>query len=355
MIPLSRPQIGREEHEAVGRVLDSGWLAAGPEVAALEAEFAEYTGVPEAAAVSSGTTALWLALWAAGIGPGDEVIVPSFTFIATAGAVAQTGARPVYADIEPGSYCITADTVRPHIGPRTVAVVPVHLYGHPAPITELVELCDSRGLLLVEDAAQAHGARWNGKRVGGIGDVGVFSFYPTKNMTSGEGGMVTTRDTGIAERVRSLRNHGLDESRRSILLGTNARMTEIAGAMGRVQLRNLDVRLARRRANAEWLNAHLSGIVGIPQVDAEAEHAWGQYTIRCGDRARLTAHLDGAGVGWAIYYATGCHRHPAIGIPAADLPETERACAEVVSLPVRPDLTDGELAAVAAAVEVGSS
>ena len=266
MIPLNRPLIGSAEREAVDRVLSSGWLAAGPEVAAFEVEFADYTGVPEAVAVSSGTAALWLTLWAAGIGPGDEVIVPSFTFIATAGAVAQTGAHPVYADIEPGSYCLTADTVRPLIGPRTAAVVPVHLYGHPAPMTELVELCRSRDLLLVEDAAQAHGARWEGRRVGGIGDAGVFSLYPTKNMTTGEGGMVTTHDPALAERVRSLRNHGLDEDRRSHLLGTNARMTEMAGAMGRLQLSALEDRVARRRANAETLSARLAEVVETPRV-----------------------------------------------------------------------------------------
>jgi dTDP-4-amino-4,6-dideoxygalactose transaminase len=298
---------------------------------------------------------LWLLLWAAGIGPGDEVVVPSFTFVATAGAVAQVGARPVYADIDPASYCITPETVESRIGPKTAAVVAVHLYGHPAPMAGLSDLCRRRGLLLIEDAAQAHGAAEDGRPVGGLGDAGVFSFYPTKNMTTGEGGMVTTADRRLADRVRELRNHGLDEQRRSQVLGTNARMIEMAGAMGRIQLRRLDGWLAGRRANAEWFSHRLADGVGVPSVRRGTEHAWCLYTIRTEDRDQLASHLASVGVGSAVYYEAGCHLHPSLGEPGLELPETQRASAEVLSLPVRPDLTGEERARIAAAVEEGCS
>jgi perosamine synthetase len=354
VIQLNRPSIGAEEREAVTRVFDSGQLSAGPEVAAFEAEFAAFVGVPEAVAVSNGTTALWLGLWAAGIRPGDEVIVPSFTFAATAGAVVQTGATPVFADIDPRTYCLSADTVRGHIGPRTAAVAAVHLYGHPAPLDELSALCHQHGLLLVEDAAQACGTRWRGSHVGGFGDFGAFSFYPTKTMTTGEGGMIATANADLALRARSLRNHGLDAPHHHRWPGTNARMTDMAAAIGRVQLRRLTAWVERRQANAAWLTGRLAGLVSTPWVHPEADHSYSLYTVRCPDRPCLARALDAAGVGFGIYYPVGCHRQPAFAGPVADLPETERACAEVISLPVRPDLTENELAAVAAAVAVGA-
>jgi perosamine synthetase len=355
VIPLSRPMIGPEEQAAVARVLGSGQLASGPEVAAFEAEFAAFGGVPHAVAVSNGTTALWLSLWAGGIGPGDEVIVPSFTFAATAGSVLQVGARPVYADIDPATYCISADTVRPHIGPRTAAVIAVHLYGHPAPLDELSALCRRHGLFLVEDAAQAHGTRWKGAHVGGIGAVGTFSFYPTKNMTTGEGGMLTTADENLAAQARLLRNHGMDAPYHHQRPGTNVRMTDLAAAIGRVQLTRLPGWVERRRANAAYLSERLAGVVATPRVHPEAAHAFHQYTVRCPDRSRLLSALQTAGVGFGIYYPMGCHRQPAFADAGADLPETERASAEVVSLPVRPDLTEEELAAVVAAVIAGAA
>jgi len=355
LIPLSRPLIGPEESAAVARVLSSGQLAAGPEVAAFEAEFAAFVGVPHAVAVSNGTAALWLSLWAAGIGPGDEVVVPSFTFAATAGAVFQTGARPVYADIEAATYCISADAVRALIGPRTAAIVAVHLYGHPAPLDELSALCRRHGLHLVEDAAQAHGARWKGAHVGGAGAVGAFSFYPTKNMTTGEGGMITTADPDLAAQARLLRNHGMDAPYRHHRPGTNVRMTDMAAAIGRVQLRRLPGWIERRNANAAFLNERLAGVVTTPRVHPEAAHAYHQYTVRSPNRARLATALEAAGVGFGIYYPVGCHRQRAFADAGADLPETERACAEVISLPVRPDLTGNELAAVATAVLEGAA
>jgi perosamine synthetase len=353
VIPLSVPSIGPDEQEAVIRVLQSGQLAAGPEVAAFEAEFADFSGVPEAVATSNGTTALWLGLWAAGVGPGDELIVPSFTFAATAGVVALTGARPIFADIDPLTFCISADTVRPLIGPDTAAVIAVHLYGHPAPLDELSELCHQNGLLLVEDAAQAHGARWDGEPVGGIGGFGAFSFYATKNMTTGEGGILTTADSSLAEKVRSLRSHGMGALNHE-RLGTNARMTEMAGALGRVQLRRLPGWIEQRRTNAGVLTERIADSVTTPWVHPAADHAYHLYTVRCSDRDRLARALDAAEVGHGIYYPVGCHHRPAFAAEPADLPETERACSEVISLPIRPDLTESDLASVAQAVIEGT-
>jgi perosamine synthetase len=355
MIPLARPLLGVEEQAAVAGVLSSGQLAAGPEVAAFEAEFAEYVGVAHAVATSNGTTALWLGLWAAGIGPGDEVVVPSFTFAATAGAVRQVGATPVFADIDPHSFCLSAATVRPHLGSRTAAVIAVHLFGQPAPMDELGALCSSHGVALVEDAAQAHGALFDGRPVGGVGAFGAFSFYPTKNLTTGEGGMLTTGDAGLARAARMLRNHGMEERYRHVRPGTNARMTEMAGAIGRVQLRRLPGWNRQRRANAARLDELLAGAVVTPRVLLSTEHVFNQYTIRSPRREALLSGLRDAGIGWGIYYPLGCHRQPAFGEGQEPLPETDWACEQVVSLPVRPDLSDEELAAVAQAVWRGVS
>jgi perosamine synthetase len=355
LIPLHRPITGPEEREAVARVLQSGHLAAGAEVAAFEAEFAAFVGVPEAVAVANGTAALWLGLWACGIGPGDEVIVPSFTFGATAGAVLQVGAVPVFADIDARSYCLTADSVTATIGPRTAAVIAVHLYGNPAPVDELGAVCRRAGLLFIEDAAQAHGARWQHAHVGGFGDFGAFSFYPTKNMTTGEGGMLTTMRSDLAQRARLVRNHGMDARYHHEILGTNMRMTDIAAAIGRVQLARLPSWVAQRQANAAWLDEHLADVVVTPWKHPNAEHAYSLYTIRSGDRSRLARALDDAGVGFDIYYPRGCHQQPAFGDSGESLPETERACAEVVSLPVRPTLTQDELATIAEAVRSGAA
>lgn len=354
MIALHRPQIGPDEHAAVSRVLESGQLAAGAEVASFETEFAAFVGTPHAVALGSGTAALWLGLWAAGVGPGDEVILPSFTFAATAGAVLQVGATPVFADIDPATYCVSAQTVLPHIGSRTAAVIAVHLYGHPAPLDELAALCGRHGLLLVEDAAQAHGTRWAGAHVGSTGAFGAFSFYPTKNMTTGEGGIITTSDSGLAERARRLRNHGQDAPYHHERPGTNGRMTDLEAAIGRAQLPRLPAWVEQRRANAARLDRALAGMVDTPRVAPGAAHSFSLYTVRCSDRPRLVNALREAAVGFGIYYPLGCHRQPAFRAKA-ELTETERACAEVISLPVRPGLTDEEMETIAAAVQRGTT
>ena len=230
-IPIAKPLLGEEELEAVARVLRSGILAHGPEVEEFEREFAEYVGVDHAVAVANGTVALDLVLRAYGIGPGDEVITTPFSFIATANAILYQGARPVFADIDPVTYTLDPDRVVEKITSRTRAIIAVHLYGHPADMKALREIAEDHDLILIEDAAQAHGAEAHGAKAGSLGDAAAFSFYATKNMVTGEGGMVTTNDRRIAERVRRLRNHGQAGKYRHVTLGFNYRMTSIAAAI----------------------------------------------------------------------------------------------------------------------------
>ena len=350
-IPAARPQIGADERAAVDRVLSSGMLAQGHEVAAFEEEFsAQVVDGRHAVAVNSGTSALHLSLLAAGIGPGDEVIVPSFTFAATANSVALTGATPVFVDIEPRHFCLDPAAVVAAIGPRTRAVMPVHLYGHPADMRQLAAICESSGLFVVEDAAQAHAASMDGIPVGAWGVAGSFSFYPTKNMTTGEGGLVTTGDEQIARTIRLLRNQGQERRYENEIVGFNNRMTDIHAAIGRVQLQRLPEWTRQRQDNAAFYDAHLSGVV-IPPVAAGAVHVYHQYTIRVVglDRDAFAEQLAAQGVGTGVYYPIPNHRLPAFARDA-DLPETERAALECLSLPVYPSLTSDDRERVAAAV-----
>jgi dTDP-4-amino-4,6-dideoxygalactose transaminase len=344
MISLAQPLLGHEEKEAVCRVLDSGNVVQGPEVAAFEEEFAALVDGRRCVAVSSGTAALHLALLTLGVGFGDEVIVPSFTFAATANTVAMTGATPVFVDIEPDSFCLDADAVTAAVSARTSAIMPVHLYGHPAAMDRLQNVAQRHQLALVEDAAQAHGATFDGCPVGALGKVGAFSFYPTKNMTTAEGGMVVTDDPALERSIRLLRNQGMDQPYHNQLVGLNCRMTDIAAAIGRAQLTKLSRWTQCRRAAAAALDGELR-TVRTPPVDPRVEHAYHQYTVRCGDRDGLRAHLEGLGIGCGVYYPVPVHRLPSFGLQL-DLPETERATQEVLSLPVRPDLTTHEINAV---------
>jgi dTDP-4-amino-4,6-dideoxygalactose transaminase len=353
-IPLARPLIGDGERAAVDRVLRSGGLAQGPEVAAFEAEFAALVGGRTCVAVSSGTTALHLGMLAAGIGPGDEVIVPSFSFAASANAVRLCGATPVFADIRPDTFCLDPAAAATAVTARTAAIMAVHLYGQTAEVRALRDLAARHDLLLVEDAAQAHGAALDGVPAGAWGGLAAFSFYPTKNMTCGEGGMVVTDDDRVARQVRLLRNQGMEQRYRNEIVGFNARLTDLAAAIGRVQLRRLaDWNTARRR-NAADLDAGLAGVEGVvtPAVAPGATHAYHQYTVRADDRDALLAAVGERGVGCGVYYPTPIHRLPAYAEQHAgdDLPETDRAAAEVLSLPVRPDLTPAEVATVVDAV-----
>lgn len=356
--PLISPvstSIGDAEIDAVVRVMRSGWVAQGPEVAAFEAEFASLVGGRRCVAVNSGTSALQLTLMALGIGPGDEVVVPSFSFAATANAVRLVGAEPVFADIEPGSFCLDPRAVAAAVGPRTVALIPVHLYGHPAPMDRLVPIARRHHLAIVEDACQAHGAALHGEPVGTFGVAGCFSFYPTKNMHSIEGGMVATADPNLAQLLRRLRNQGMEQRYVHEIVGGNLRMTDVAAAVGRVQLRQLAQWTRRRRTNAGLFDAGIT-TVRTPPVAPGARHVYHQYTVRVpGDRDGARERLAARGVGSEVYYPTPIHRlRPYLdddGRPGAwDLPQTERATAQVLSLPIHPALSRPELTRIVDAV-----
>ena len=256
MIPIAKPLLGKEEIDAVTEVLSSGMIAQGPKVDEFEIAFSEYTGCEYSAAVNSGTAALHIALLAHGIGKGDEVITTPFSFIATANSILYTGAKPVFADIEPDTYNIDPEKIKEKITSKTRAIIPVHLYGHPADMKAIMEIAEDSKLIVVEDACQSHGAAYNGKRVGSFG-TGAFSFYPTKNMTTSEGGMLTTNDKEIAERAKMIRAHGSKVRYLHEMLGFNLRMTDIAAAIGLVQLGKLDKFTAARQKNAEMLTKGL--------------------------------------------------------------------------------------------------
>jgi dTDP-4-amino-4,6-dideoxygalactose transaminase len=358
MIPAAKPIIGEDERAAVDRVLASGMIAQGPEVKAFEAEFAEaLVQGRTCVAVNSGTSGLHLGLLAAGIGPGDEVIVPSFTFAATGNSVALTGATPVFADIEPDQFCLDPASVRAAVTERTKAIMPVHLYGHPANMPALQEVADESGLMLFEDAAQAHGASLDGRMVGTFGTFAMFSLYPTKNMTSGEGGMVSCADEETARRVRLLRNQGMERQYANELIGLNNRMTDIHAAIGRVQLGKLPGWTRQRQDNAAFLDANLEGVT-VPPVAPGAVHVYHQYTIRIPGAAGterdrvVTALREEHQVGSGVYYPIPNHRLTSLApyAPGLELPETERAAAEVISLPVHPSLSAGDLERIVTAV-----
>jgi perosamine synthetase len=347
-VALSKPLIGAEEQEAVMRVLQSGGLAQGPEVEAFEQGFSELVDGRHCVAVNSGTSALHLSLVALGIGPGDEVIVPSFTFAASANAVRLAGASPVFVDIRRDDFCLDPAAVEAALTPRTRAVMPVHLYGHPAPMGPVARIASAAGLLVVEDAAQAHAATIDGKPVGAWGDAACFSFYPTKNMTTGEGGLVVTPDPDLARTLRLLRNQGMERRYENELVGFNVRMTDIGAAMGRVQLRRLPQWTEARRRNAAFLSRELRG-VSVPTEAPGAFHVYHQYTVRTEPRDELHAHLASRGVRSGVYYPVPVHRLPAFS-ESVDLPETERASREVLSLPVGPHLAQQHLEHVVASV-----
>lgn len=350
-IPAAKPLIGDEERAAVDRVLRSGMIAQGPEVAAFEQEFAAHfvNGRPTVA-VNSGTSGQHLGLLAAGVGPGDEVIVPSFTFAATGNSVALTGATPVFADIEPNHFTLDPASVRAAITPRTKGIMAVHLYGHPFLVDEIEAIAKEHGLVIYEDAAQAHGASWNGRPVGTLGEFAMFSLYPTKNMTAGEGGMVSCENAEIARNVQVLRNQGMEKQYANEVIGFNARMSDIHAAIGRVQLTKVDAWTEQRKRNAAVLNAGFEGLAGlqVPKVHESAVHVYHQYTVRLDAAERDRIHValkDEYGIGSGVYYPIPNHRLVSLEkyAPGLDLPETERAAREVLSLPVHPSLSEGDL------------
>lgn len=351
-IALASPMRCAEETDAATRVLDSGALAQGDEVAAFEQEFSDALVLDRpCVAVNSGTSGLHLGLLAAGIGPGDEVIVPSFTFAATANSVALTGAKPVFADIEPDTFCLSPDATAAAITARTAAIMPVHLFGHPADLPRFASLAERHGLALFEDAAQAHGSSLNGVPVGSVGRFAMFSFYATKNMTSGgEGGMVSCADRELERSIRLLRNQGMVQRYRNEVVGLNCRMSELHAALGRVQLTRLREWNDRRRHTAQRLTAGLPAAV-TPTVRPGAVHVFHQYTIRVPSRRDelATALREQFGIGSGTFYPVPVHQLPSFGVDL-DLPETRRAAAEVLSLPVGPHVTDADADRVVHAV-----
>jgi len=351
VIPIARPQIGAEEQAAVAETLASGGLAQGPRVRELEERFAAFIGVPHAVATSSGTTALHLALLAAGVGAGDEVVTVPFTFMASATAILYTGARPAFVDVEPATFTMDPDRIEAAISSRTKAVMPVSLYGQPAEMAAIEAIAERRGLALIEDAAQSHGAALDGRRSGTWGQ-GVFSFYPTKNMTTGEGGMITTADGDLADWARLRREHGMKVRYYHDVVGYNFRMTDVHAAIGLAQLSRLPGFNARRNEIAARYGAALHGVV-TPVTRPGATHVFHQYTIRVLKRDAFVSRLTERGIGTGVYYPIPVHRQkPFIELGYGDqsFPVSEQLSEEVLSIPVHPGLSDADVETVIEAV-----
>ena len=353
-IPLGdlRREYGRLRSEidgAIQRVLQRGWFILGEEVEAFEAEWAAYCGVAHAVGVGNGTDAIQLALWAAGIGPGDQVVVPCLTATFTALAVSMTGATPVFADVDPKRYTLDPAAFEAVITPHTAAVIPVHLYGCPADMEPIAQIARRHNLLILEDAAQAHGARYQGKRVGGLGDVAAFSFYPSKNLGAyGDAGAIVTGDAALAEKVRMLRHGGQRRTYEHELLGTNSRMDEIQAAILRAKLPHLDQWNERRRTLAAQYDHGLENFdqLVLPFTPQGAEHVFHLYVVHSPLREALRDYLAGAGIQTGIHYPKGVHLQRAyanLGYQEGSCPRAEAAAGQVLSLPLFPHLTAGEL------------
>ena len=354
MISIAKPIIGREEEQAILEVIASGQLVQGPRVREFETRFAELCGVEHAVATSSGTTALHIALLAHQIGPGDEVITSPFSFIASANCALYVGARPVFVDIEPDFFTMDPARMEERITAKTKAIIPVHLYGQACDMDAIVEIARKHHLIIIEDACQAHGATYRNRPVGSFGTA-CYSLYATKNITTIEGGMLVTNDSQIAERARLIRNHGSSRNYEHVMLGYNMRLTDLAAAIGLVQLNNLKKWNSMRQENAAYLTAKLSKIEGIvtPKNREQAEHVFHQYTIRIPDRDHSAQKLRERGVGVGIHYPTPIHRQPLYQkLGYCDvLPIAEAASREVLSLPVHPSLTHDDLDFIVRTVE----
>jgi len=349
MIPITRPDLGQEEIDAVAEVIRSGMVAQGPRVKALEAGWAEFCGVRHAVAVGNGTLALMATFACLDIGPGDEVITVAHTFAATANAILASGAAPVFVDIEPDTYLIDAKGIEAAITPRTRAIVPVHLFGLVADMDMIQAIADRHGLAVVEDACQAHGASYRDRLAGSFG-TGTFSLYATKNMTTGEGGFITTDDDDLADRLRLYRNQGMRGRYQFESLGFNYRMTDINAAIGLVQLNKLEGNTARRQRIAAAYDGGFAGLpVRTPVVPVGRTHVYHQYTLEVGpNRDAILAAVREGGVGADVYYPIPVHRQAYIlerGI-LADLPVTDRAAGQTIALPMYPGMTDADRATV---------
>ena len=341
--------------QAVHRVLDSARFIGGPEVSGLEEEVARYCRTAHAIACASGTDALLLALRGLDIGPGDEVVTSAFSFFASAGTVANVGARPVFVDIDPRTFNLDPHRLEAAITPLTKAVVAVHLFGQCCDLTAVKAVCDKHQLFLIEDAAQAIGSEWEGRRAGSVGDLGAFSFFPSKNLgAAGDGGLMTAQDLALAERVRLLREHGAKPKYYHALVGTNSRLDALQAAILRVKLRHLDRWSEKRAKNAALYDQLFEGArLARPYRDARTRHIYNQYVIRLPQRDALRQHLADRGIGTEIYYPVPLHLQQCfapLGYREGDMPQSEAAAREVLALPIYPELTEEQIRYVAACV-----
>jgi len=356
LIPINAPQIGEEEIEAVVKVLKSGILThslgAGPVVTKFEKEFANFANTKHAIAVNTGTAALHVAVLAANVKPGEEVILPSFTFVATAEAVVIAGAKPVFVDIDPKTYNILPKKIEEAITRKTKAVIPVDLYGLPADLQPIKEIAEKHGLIVIEDAAQAHGATYKEKPAGFFADVACWSLYASKNMTTGEGGVITTSNDEMTDQMRLIRSHGEKAKYASFMLGHNYRMTEIQAAIGCVQLKKLPAFLSKRRSNARRLTEILKKTekLQLPEEPKNFGHSWYLYTVRLKDatereRDRIVEELKKEGIGAEVYYVNPVHLMPYYRnvFGKFGLPETEEAAKQIMSLPVHPSVKEEQI------------
>jgi dTDP-4-amino-4,6-dideoxygalactose transaminase len=351
-VPLSRPPVDDEIKAAVLAAVESRQYILGPECRAFEQEFAAYTGSRHAVLTSSATAALWMTLKAFGVKTDDEVLVPSHTAFPTVEAICVAGAVPVFVDVD-DSYTVDVADAEAKLSPRTVGFVPVHLYGHPADLDGLRQLCAERSLWLLEDCAQAHGAAWRGRRVGTFGRAGVFSFYPSKNLTvMGDGGVVVTDDDDVAARCRRLRDHGRLSKDVHAELGFNLRFNEIQAAVGRVLLRRLDAMNDHRRHLADRYRRGLAALpLGLPAEAPGARHVYHLYVVRTPARDALAAFLRARGIATGIHYPVPSHRQPALEAYAPPaLPRTEQVVNEILTLPMSAGHTEAEVDQVIAAV-----
>lgn len=353
---LDSPDLRARLDAAYRRVVDSGWMVLGPEVEAFEAEFAAYCGAAHAIGVGNGLDALALTLRAAGVGPDQEVVVPAHTFTATWLAVEMVGARPVPVEVDPRTYTITAEGAAAAITPRTAAILPVSLYGHPVDMDPLRELATKHGLFLLEDGAQSHGALYKGRRTGSLADATAFSFYPTKNLGAlGDGGAIVTSDAALADRLRLLRNYGSRQKYVHEIAGVNSRLDEVQAAFLRERLKDLDAANDRRRAHAARYGEALAGAdLDLPTEADWAQHVWHLYVVRTLGRPALQARLTAAGVGTLIHYPTPCHLQPAfasLGYARGAFPLAEAIAEEVLSLPMWPGMPEHAAQVVAAALK----
>lgn len=360
MIPINRPQLGEEEKQEVLAVIDENALTSsardgGKRVRDFESLMRDYLGCRHVIAVNSGTAALHAALLAAGIGPGDEVLLPSFTFVATANAVVASGARPVFVDISKDDYTIDVSDAKKKITRKTKAVIPVHLYGHPCDMGTLGELAGKKSLVVIEDACQSLGSTYRKRQTGTLGEMGCFSLYASKVLTSGEGGAIATDDSRLAEKLKTIRNHGMVEGYDTRVLGLNLRLPELAAAIAKVQMKKLQAMLAARRKNAQLLSELLKDKIVLPQEDASRAFNWYLYTVRFASGAARDAARDALqkeGIGATVYYDPPVHRTPFYRKLGAKLPATDWCSRHVLSLPVHPGVQELDVQKMASIINM---